>query len=97
MELTKRLHQISGVKRIRFGSLEPRLITEEFAREMCIRDRAWPDTWVSWEITFAPFMESSLMTLATAFSFPGMGVELKITKMCIRDRPWRQRPYGRSS
>ena len=41
--------------------------------------QAWPDTWVSWEITFAPFMESSLMTLATAFSFPGMGVELKIT------------------
>ena len=41
--------------------------------------QACPDTWVSWEMTFAPFMESSLMTLDTAFSFPGIGVELKTT------------------
>ena len=31
---------------------------------------------MSWKITSAPWMESSLMTLSTAFSFPGMGWEL---------------------
>lgn len=42
LELTKRLHQISGVKRIRFGSLEPRLITEEFARELSAMEKICP-------------------------------------------------------
>ena len=30
------------------------------------------------ENTFAPFMDSSLITLETAFSFPGIGFELKM-------------------
>lgn len=42
LELTKRLHQISGVKRIRFGSLEPRLITEEFAQELSAMEKICP-------------------------------------------------------
>ena len=42
LELTKQLHQISGVKRIRFGSLEPRLITEEFARELSAMEKICP-------------------------------------------------------
>ena len=31
LELIKAVHEIEGVKRIRLGSLEPRIITEEFA------------------------------------------------------------------
>lgn len=40
---------------------------------------ACPDTWVSWKITLAPFIESSLISLATDFSLPGIGVALTIT------------------
>ena len=42
LELTKRLHQIPGVKRIRFGSLEPRLITEEFVRQLSAMEKICP-------------------------------------------------------
>lgn len=42
LELTKRLHQIPGVKRLRFGSLEPRLITEEFVRELSAMEKICP-------------------------------------------------------
>ena len=67
--------------------------------------QACPDTWVSWLITSAPFIDSSLITLATAFSLPGIGVELKITTspgmietfLCrsaaIRDRAARDSPW----
>lgn len=34
LELIKAVHEIEGVKRIRLGSLEPRIITEEFARAL---------------------------------------------------------------
>ena len=34
LTLIKRLHGIEGIERIRFGSLEPRVITEEFAKEL---------------------------------------------------------------
>ena len=34
LTLIKRLHEIDGIERIRFGSLEPRVITEEFASEL---------------------------------------------------------------
>ena len=34
MELIKAVHEIEGVKRIRLGSLEPRIITEEFAQAL---------------------------------------------------------------
>ena len=44
------------------------------------RDWDWsqPETWVSWQITSAPFRNNSLITFETAFSFPGIGFELKI-------------------
>ena len=41
--------------------------------------QAWPDTCVSSNITCAPFASSSFITLNTAFSFPGIGCELKMT------------------
>ena len=34
LELIKAVHEIEGVKRIRLGSLEPRIITEEFAQAL---------------------------------------------------------------
>ena len=34
LTLIKRLHEIDGIERIRFGSSEPRVITEEFASEL---------------------------------------------------------------
>lgn len=34
LELIKAVHEIKGVKRIRLGSLEPRIITEEFAQTL---------------------------------------------------------------
>lgn len=40
--LVKRLHEIEGVKRIRFGSLEPRVITEEFTKELSRMEKICP-------------------------------------------------------
>lgn len=40
--LIKRLHALEGVKRLRFGSLEPRVITEEFAQELSKLDKVCP-------------------------------------------------------
>lgn len=34
LELIKAVHGISGIERIRLGSLEPRIVTEEFVREL---------------------------------------------------------------
>lgn len=34
LELIKGIHGIDGIERIRLGSLEPRIVTEEFAREL---------------------------------------------------------------
>lgn len=34
LSLIRKIHEISGIKRIRLGSLEPRIITEEFAEEI---------------------------------------------------------------
>ncbi|MBQ0001012.1 MAG: tRNA (N(6)-L-threonylcarbamoyladenosine(37)-C(2))-methylthiotransferase MtaB [Clostridiales bacterium] len=34
LSLIKRIHDIEGIERIRLGSLEPRVVTEEFAREL---------------------------------------------------------------
>ena len=35
LTLIKQIHEIEGLKRIRIGSLEPRIVTEKFARELC--------------------------------------------------------------
>lgn len=42
LSLIKRLHAIDGIERIRFGSLEPRVITEEFARELSALPKVCP-------------------------------------------------------
>ncbi|NLL79515.1 MAG: tRNA (N(6)-L-threonylcarbamoyladenosine(37)-C(2))-methylthiotransferase MtaB [Clostridiales bacterium] len=34
LNLIKQVHEIEGIKRIRIGSLEPRIVTEEFAKEL---------------------------------------------------------------
>ncbi len=34
LQLIRKLHEIDGLKRIRLGSLEPRIVTEEFARQL---------------------------------------------------------------
>lgn len=40
--LMKRLHSIDGLKRIRLGSLEPRIITEDFAAELAGLEKICP-------------------------------------------------------
>lgn len=42
LTLTRAIHQIDGVKRIRYGSLEPGIITEEFARELSGMEKICP-------------------------------------------------------
>ena len=42
LTLIKQIHEIEGLKRIRIGSLEPRIITEEFARELCKLHKVCP-------------------------------------------------------
>lgn len=34
LQLLKKVHEIDGIERIRFGSLEPRIITDDFVKEM---------------------------------------------------------------
>ncbi len=34
LQLIRKLHEIDGLKRIRLGSLEPRIVTEQFARQL---------------------------------------------------------------
>ncbi len=34
LSLVQRVHEVEGIKRIRLGSLEPKIVTEEFAREL---------------------------------------------------------------
>ncbi len=42
LELVREIHKIDGVKRIRLGSLEPRVITEEFAEEISKMEKVCP-------------------------------------------------------
>ncbi len=42
MDLIKAVHDVKGVERIRFGSMEPRLITEEFAQELSSLKKVCP-------------------------------------------------------
>ena len=41
-ELIRAVHQIDGIERIRLGSLEPRIITEEFVKELSSMDKICP-------------------------------------------------------
>lgn len=42
LELVKEIHKIEGLKRIRLGSLEPRVISEEFASELARMEKICP-------------------------------------------------------
>ena len=42
LELIQKVHEIDGIKRIRLGSLEPRIITEEFASSIAILPKMCP-------------------------------------------------------
>ena len=42
LSLIRRLHPIEGIERIRFGSLEPRVITEEFAKGLAGLEKICP-------------------------------------------------------
>jgi len=42
LELIRQIHKIDGVKRIRIGSLEPRIITETFAKGLCELPKVCP-------------------------------------------------------
>ncbi len=42
LSLIKELHRISGIERIRLGSLEPRIITEEWVSELCRLPKVCP-------------------------------------------------------
>lgn len=42
LKLLQRIHKIEGLERIRLGSLEPRIITEEFAREIAALPKICP-------------------------------------------------------
>ena len=42
LELIQKVHDIDGIKRIRLGSLEPRIITEEFASSIAVLPKMCP-------------------------------------------------------
>lgn len=42
LPLIKKIHEIDGIERIRLGSLEPRIITEEFAKELAAMEKVCP-------------------------------------------------------
>lgn len=42
LSLLKKLHEVEGIERIRLGSLEPRIVTEEFAKEIAGLEKLCP-------------------------------------------------------
>lgn len=42
LSLIREIHKVEGIRRIRLGSLEPRIITEEFAQELSWLDKVCP-------------------------------------------------------
>jgi len=42
LELIRRLNEVEGIKRIRLGSLEPRIITEKFVKTLCECEKVCP-------------------------------------------------------
>ncbi len=42
LDLIRAVHQIEGIKRIRLGSLEPKIVTEEFAKELSQLEKVCP-------------------------------------------------------
>ena len=42
LKLIQEIHKVEGIKRIRLGSLEPKVVTEEFAAELCKLEKVCP-------------------------------------------------------
>ena len=42
LDLIRAVHGVEGIKRIRLGSLEPRIVTEEFAKELACLPKICP-------------------------------------------------------
>ena len=42
LDLIRAVHEVEGIKRIRLGSLEPRIVTEEFAKELACQPKICP-------------------------------------------------------
>lgn len=42
LDLIKEIHKVEGIKRIRLGSLEPGIITQEFAKELSLLEKICP-------------------------------------------------------
>ena len=42
LSLVMQIHEVSGIERIRLGSLEPRVITEEFAEKLSLLTKVCP-------------------------------------------------------
>ena len=42
LELIKEVHKVDGIRRIRLGSLEPKVVTEEFAKELSQLEKVCP-------------------------------------------------------
>lgn len=42
LHLIQEVHKVQGIERIRLGSLEPKIVTEEFARELSLLDKVCP-------------------------------------------------------
>ena len=42
LDLIRAVHEVEGIKRIRLGSLEPRIVTEEFAKELSSMSKVCP-------------------------------------------------------
>ena len=52
LELIRAVHAVEGIERIRLGSLEPRIITEEFARSLSELPKVCPHFHLSLQIPF---------------------------------------------
>ncbi len=42
LHLIQKVHEVEGIRRIRLGSLEPKIVTEEFARELAMLPKVCP-------------------------------------------------------
>ena len=56
IELIEAIHEIEGIKRIRLGSLEPRIITEEFAKRIARLEKICPHFHLSLQSVIAYYL-----------------------------------------
>ena len=68
LDLIRAVHGVEGIKRIRLGSLEPRIVTEEFAKELF-----GPETKTKFRPHHFPFTEPSAEVDVSCFKCGGKG------------------------